>query len=231
MQPIHRSTRWRRKRKPPSHLGRKRGDNADDEASLELLAKMLVWAARSGGSAGYPGGRVFIPMNEVVAVKSKRDIRLARRHIDMNWRCEEMTVPVGLLIAAAWDAFHVDARRRERSAEAKFVGQLSPQQKLAVSQITRTSNVDKAEAERMVRQACAKGEPWVFEFMKRDADEPTKYARASCNLPCPSRYFPISRRMVSYWRNDQEKRPIVALEMPTVARNYLRRDMGLEVTA
>lgn len=174
---------------------------------------------------------MFVPMNEVAAVKSKRDIKLARKHIAMNWQCDEMAIPCGLLIVGAWDAFHVDARRRERSAKAKFVGRLSPQQELAVNQIARTSKVDKAEAERMVRQACAKGEPWVFEFMKRDADEPTKYARASCNLPCPSGYFRISRRMVSYWRRDTEMRELLASEMFTVSRHFLREDMGLKVTA
>jgi hypothetical protein len=230
MQPLHRSTLWRRGQKPPSHLGRKRGDAAEDEFNLDLLAKMLVWLARSGGSAGYPGGRMFVPMNEVSAVESKRDIKLARKHIAMNWQCDEMAIPCGLLIVGAWDAFHVDTRRRGRSYNAKTAGELSPRERLAVAQIVRTG-VEKDEAERMVRQAVSKREPWIAEFMRGDADEPMGWSRASCNVPCPSRFFRISRRMVSYWRRNAETRALLALEMTTVARHYLRDDMGLKVTA
>lgn len=231
MQHLHRSTLWRRKRKADSRLGRKRSYGADDEFNLDLLARVFAWVARQGGSAGYAGGKPFVPMNQAMAVKSAKDVRLARKHIEQNWQCEQMAVPVGLLVVAAWDAFHVDSRRRERSAKARIIGRLSPRQKLAVDQIARAGRVTRADAEKMVRQALAKGEPWVFEFMGRDADEPTKFAGASCNLPCPSRYFRISRRMVSYWRRDKERRGIIASEMQVVARHFLRDDMGLRIKA
>jgi hypothetical protein len=231
MQHVHRSTLWRRKQKAASRLGRKRIHGADDKFNLVLLAKVFAWLARRGGAAGYAGGKAFVPMNQVMAVRSAKDIRLAQKHIEQNWRCDEMAVPVGLLVVSAWDAFHVDSRRRERSAKARLVGQLSPQAKLAVNQIARTTRVTKAEAEKLVRQALAKSEPWVFEFMGRDSDEPTKYARASCNLPCPSRYFRISRRMVSYWRRQEEARKTIASEMQVVARHFLRDAMGLRLRA
>jgi len=194
MQQLHRSTLWRRQQRPPSDRGRKRTGHRDDRHNLRLVAKMLAYAYQSAGGSGFDRGRVFVSMKDAIALPVDDRVGgvLMMEDLLAEWRrTPQGDFPVGLVIVAAWRALHPDARRRGLSDDKK--------RKLAVRQVME-SGMTRAEAEKLVSRAMSRGEKWVTLFAQDNADKPTGFNNTSDKLPCPSRYFRISRRMVSYWR-------------------------------
>jgi len=164
---------------------------------------MFAHIGRSGGANGYVrnGLDIYVPMEEVIALPDDDAVLIAEREIRRKWLSR---LPVGLLIAAAWDAFHPSARTRsrrvERNKKDEAKGGLSPAEKKAVDQIAEGYRIPKEQARQLVLQAVEKDEPWIKEFLVKDADERTRFKHTSGALPCPSKFFRISARMVSYWR-------------------------------
>jgi hypothetical protein len=246
MQQLHRSTLWRRKQKPASRLGRKREGSAGDKFNLCLLAKIFAYLARTGGDgfagsglAGWQGERLFVSMAGVLNFEGQQDVALAERAIEQEFGGRDF-VPASLLVVAACEAFLIDVRRRTRrlkgaeGAEAaelsgrhrikrKDAGRWAQMAALAAAQLTRDHELPKDEAKKLVTSALENGEVWIYEFLHKDPDQGDTLRELSLNPPCPSKFFRISPRMVSYWRKYETLD--IALAMRHLCKSHLPRLM------
>jgi hypothetical protein len=206
MQRLHRSTVWRRKQRPPSGRGRKRAGHRDDRYNLRVVAKMLSYAYRAAGASGFDRGRVFVSMKDALALPVDDrvgGVLMMESLLKEMRKTPQGDLPVGVVIVAAWRALQPDARTRGLSGDKRKA--------LAVRQVME-SGMTRAEAEKLVTRAMKRGEEWVSLFAQDNADKPTGFTNTSDNLPCPSRYFRISRRMVSYWRQSDTRDVEMAIE-------------------
>ncbi len=192
MQPLHRTTLWRRKRKPASNRGRNRRGNARERFNVRLLAKLL----RAFNETGRHGPLRAVSMTEAIDAPVDHACRAIERAI---WQRSE---PVGLMVLAAWELFRPEEWRRRNAVRGAGVSKKKAGEAIeraAVAACIRDYGWSKSEAKKFV--ANHRGEPWLAEFAGGSRGSQSLATKPSGNPACPSNYFKISRSTLSYYRN------------------------------
>jgi len=208
MQHPHRTTLWRRKRKPASNRGRNRRGNAREKFNVRLLAKLL----RAFYETGRHGKKRAVSMSEAKDAPVDQTCRAIERAL---WLRSE---PVGLMVLAAWEHFRPEEWRRRNTArgaglakakrlKVKFkrndgttaIEKFTAVEKAAVKVVQREHGLSQQKAVELI--AAHRGEPWIAALVNVEGSGVPRASDAPAELACPSNFFKISRSTLSYYRN------------------------------